>query len=136
MAMSTQTLAEGAFLLSSVLIDTVDLYMLGEPTTQGIEIVREQVKVTEEPIPALVQGTSLTNAVESATENTYSIKVARGTQIEAGMAVKVVTCVAEPELVGRVFMIDKVSLNGAAMIRKAIASDTTNVNQEGKEGLS
>jgi hypothetical protein len=43
---------------------------------------------------------------------------------------------AEPDLVGKVLLLDKVSQNGLAMLRKAVASDFDMVNQEGKGGLA
>ena len=89
-----------------------------------------------EPIAGLVQTTTLANAVESRVDSVYSVKVARGTVIAAGQAIRVVTCLAEPDLVGKVLLLDKVSKNGLAMIRKAVASDFEVVNQEGKGGLS
>jgi hypothetical protein len=49
--------------------------------------------------------------------------------------VQVISCQAEPELVGKKLLLDKVSMNGLALIRKAVASEFANVNQEGKENL-
>jgi hypothetical protein len=88
------------------------------------------------PIPGLVQTTTLQNAVESRTDNTYSDQVARGTAVQAGQALRDVTSLAEPDLVGKVLLLDKVSQNGLAMLRKAVASDFDMVNQEGKGGLA
>jgi len=95
-----------------------------------------ETRSLREPIPGLVQTTTLANAVESRVDNTYSVKVARGTDLNAGQAVRVVSCLAEPDLVGKVLLIEKISQNGLAMIRKAVASDFKVVNQEGKGGLS
>lgn len=135
MVMSTLTLGEAASQLASVLIDEVQLYDVAGPVTVGHEVIREITPVGD-PIPGLVQTTTLANAVESRTDSTYSVKVARGTAIEAGQAVKVTRCVLEPDLVGKVLLLDKVSQNGAALIRKAVAADTRIVNQEGKEGIA
>lgn len=135
MATSTQTLAEASRLLSSeVLIDSIDLFTAGEPTTVGFQVTRPLTPVAQ-AVPALVQTTTLANALESRTDNVYSIKVAQGTAIEAGMVVGVVTCGREPSLVGKRLLLDKVSQNGLALIIKGTASDWTVVNQEGKEGL-
>ena len=135
MVMSTQTLAESSRLITeNVLIDTVQLYNVGDPVTVGYEVTRELTPVGD-PIPGLVQTTVLANAVESQVVSTYSVKVAGGTDISAGQAVKVIACVQEPELVGKVLLLDKVSQNGLAVLRKAVASDFHSVNQEGKEGL-
>lgn len=132
MTMSTQTLTEASRVLTlATLVDTVQLYTVGEPVTEGINVTRELTPVGP-PVIGLVQTTTLNNAVESQVENTYSIKVAKGTPISKGMAVKVVSCVAEPDLVGKTLLIDKVSLNGLAMLRKAVASDWDQVQQQGK----
>jgi hypothetical protein len=133
--MSTQTLAEAARLLATLLVDTVQVYDVGDPITVGFEVTRSMTPVGQ-PVPGLVQSTTLQNAVESKTQTTFAVKVAQGTQLVPGQAVKVLTCVQEPQLVGKVLLLDKISLNGAAGIRKAVASDFETVNQEGKEGLA
>lgn len=135
MVTSTPILDEAARRLSGVLVDLVQVYDVGEPVTVGIHVTRALTPVGE-PIPGLVQTTTLENAIESRTESTYSVKVARGTAIAAGQAIKVTRCVQEPDLVGKTLLLDKVSQNGAALIRKAVAQDFENVNQEGKEGIS
>mgnify|MGYP003591895592 CR=1 FL=1 len=136
MVMSTPTLDRAAHLVSvAILIDTLDLYNVGEPVTTGINVSRE-LTLVQADIPSLVQGTLLANAVESATETTYSVKVSRDTVIKDGQAIKVKSCAADPSLVGKTLYLDKVSQNGAALIRKAVASTSYNVDQQGKEGLS
>lgn len=136
MVMSTQTSREASKLLEqAILLDSVQLYDVGPPVTVGATVSRA-LSAVGAPIPGLVQTTSLANAVESRTENLYSVKVPQGTVISAGQAVKVIACLMEPDLVGKVLLLDKVSQNGAALIRKAVASDTTVVNQEGKEALA
>ncbi|AZV01717.1 hypothetical protein HOV00_gp10 [Microbacterium phage Schubert] len=134
MAMSTLTLAEASRLLEEPLIDSVQLLLVGDPVTVGFGVIRQTVPVGD-PVPALVQTTTLANAAESRTDNVYSIKVPHETVIDAGMAVEVLTCHREPSLVGKKLLLDKVSQNGLALIRKAVASDFTVVNQEGKEYL-
>lgn len=134
MVMSTLTLADASRLLEELLIDRVQLLLVGDPVTKGFEVTRQTVPVGD-PVPALVQTTTLANAAESRTDNVYSIKVPHETVIDAGMAVKVLTCHREPSLVGKKLLLDKVSQNGLALIRKAVASDFTVVNQEGKEDL-
>lgn len=132
MTMSTQTLASAAqTLTAAVLRDTVQLLNVGQPVTAGVNVTRSLTNAGQ-PIPGLVQSVTLENAVESLVGGTYSIKVARGTALVAGQAVRVVTCVAEPSLVGKVLLVDKISKNGLAMIRKAVARDFDVVNQEGK----
>jgi hypothetical protein len=133
--MSTPTLDESARLLAlSVLRDTIQIFDVGAKRTEGINVVRDLTPVGT-PVPGLVQDTTLQNAVESQTTTTYSVKVARGTAIRAGQVVQVISCQAEPELVGKKLLLDKVSMNGLALIRKAVASEFANVNQEGKENL-
>lgn len=135
MTMSTQTLDEaGRQVAAAVLLDMVQIHDVGNPVTVGIHVTRELTPVGK-PIPGLVQTTGLENAVESRTSSVYSIKVARGTDLKAGQAVKVLFCRAEPDLAHKVLLVDKVSKNGLAMIRKAVASDFEVVNQEGKAGL-
>lgn len=135
MTMSTQTLLESARLLAgAVLHDSLQICSVGEPVTVGINVERPITNLGE-PVPGLVQTTILGNAIESRTDAVYSIKVARGTALSAGQAVKVVSCVLEPDLIGKILLIDKISKNGLAMIRKAIASDSEIVDQQGKGDL-
>lgn len=134
--MSTQTLDDAARLLADqLLVDSVRICNVGEPVTVGTNVTRSLDK-SRQPIQGLVQTTTLANAAESAVTNTYSIKVPRGTELVKGQAVEVVSCRAEPSLVGRVLLVDKVSENGIALIRKGVATDFYNVNQQGKAGLS
>ena len=135
MVISTQTLAEAARQLSHVLVDSVQVYNLGEPVTTGVSVSLSQSPAGE-PVAALVQTTTLANTAESRTDSVYSVKVAQCMALSAGQAIKVLTCVQEPDLVGKTLLLDKVSQNGLALIRKAVASDWTVVNQEGKEGLA
>lgn len=132
--MSTQTLAEAARHLEVVLVDKIQIFNVGQPVTTGATVERPLTAVGE-PVAGLVQATVLENAVESNVSTTWSVKVARRTPLAAGQAIKVITCMADPSLVGRVLLIDKVSQNGLAMIRKGVASDFNKVNQQGKAGL-
>lgn len=135
MVMSTQTLAEASRIMdAAVLTDVIDLYDAGDPVTVGFQVTKP-LTLLANGIPALVQTTTLENAVESRTSSVYSVKVSQGTKIYAGQVVEVVTCIQEPDLVGKKLLLDKVSKNGLAIIRKAVASDFEVVNQEGKEGL-
>jgi len=136
MSMSTQTLHEAARVIQqAILLDSVQIFNVGQPVTVGIQVTRELTPVGE-PVAGLVQHTGLNNAVESATDTIYSIKVPQATELVSGQAVRVVACLMEPALVGKTLLVDKVSLNGAAMLRKAIASEHEVVNQEGKEALA
>lgn len=134
MVTSTPILAEAARLLSGVLVDRIQIYDVGGPVTVGIHVTRELTPVGE-PVASLVQTTTLENAIESRTESVYSVKVAQGTELQAGQAIKVTRCLQEPSLVGKTLLLDKVSQNGSAIVRKAVAMDFETVNQEGKEGI-
>lgn len=132
---STQMLTEASALFNThILTDSVQIYTVGDPVTSGVSVSRS-LQSSGDAVNGLVQTTVLENAIESQVETSYSVKVPRGTALSAGQAVKVVTCVAEPALVGKTLYIDKVSENGAAMLRKATARDFEQVNQEGKGGL-
>jgi hypothetical protein len=133
--MSTQTLAEGARLLAGVLIDSIQIYDVGEPVTVGFTVIRPLTPVGD-PVAGLVQGTTLQNAIESKTETNWSVKVALATPMRSGQAVKVLSCVQDPTLVGKTLLLDKVSQQGAAMIRKGVASTVETINSQGKEGLA
>lgn len=136
MTMSTQTLTEaGRTLAAAVLIDVIQILNVGQPVTTGINVTRSLTPVGE-PIAGLVQTTVLENAIESRVNSTYSVKVARGTALVPGQAIRVISCQAEPDLVGKELLLDKISLNGLAMIRKGVATDFEAVNQEGKGGLA
>lgn len=136
MTMSTQILDEASRLLSqATLVDQVQIMDVGEPVTVGVNVTRALTPVGQ-PVPGLVQTTILENAVESRTNSAYSVKVGRWTALEPGQAVKVLVCRSEPGLVDKIIFIDKVSLNGAALLRKATGTDYDTVNQEGKEGLA
>jgi hypothetical protein len=150
MTISTQTLTEAGRLLSTVLVDSIEILDVGNPVTVGINVERSLTAVSGtvvgSPLPGLlgntpgavkglVQTTALANAVESRSDSVYSIKVDHSTSLKRGQAVRVLSCAREPELVGKVLLVDKVGLNGLSMIRKAVASDFDVVNQEGKAGL-
>lgn len=136
MVMSTRTSAEAARLLEkSILLDSVQLLDVGQPVTVGANVTRSLTPAGD-PIPGLVQTSVPQGAVQSTTTNIYSVKVPQGTPWHAGQAVKVIACLMEPDLVGKVLLLDSVSRNGAALIRKGFASDATVVNQEGKEALA
>lgn len=135
MVISIQTLDDASGLMTTaVLVDLINIYSVGPVQTTGTQTSRALTKL-QTNIPGLVQTTVLQNAVESQVVNTYSVKVPRGIALTAGLAVKVVRCVAEPGLVGKTLLLDKVSQNGLALLKKAVASDFHAVDQQGKEGL-
>lgn len=132
MTMSTQTLDEAAVLLEqNVLLDTIQIFNVSEPITVGTRVTRPLTPVGM-PVPGLIQGTTLENAVESQTSTLYSVKVSRRTPLKAGQAVKLLNSRSDPDLVGVVLLVDKVSSNGMAVIRKGVASKFEHVNQQGK----
>lgn len=113
-----------------LLVDKVDVYTLGEVETTGFTTKRSKKKHLSD-VAALVQTTTLQNAVESITANTYSVKVPAGTDLQAGMLVVVTNCYNEPDLVGKPLLVDKVSENGIAMLRKGVAQDYHIVDHQG-----
>lgn len=136
MAMSTQTLDESARLLSAaVLLDRIQVLSVGDPVTVGTEVTRALDEVGA-PIAGLVQTISLESAVDGRVTQVFSIKVPRGTALNPGQAIRVEACLMEPALVGKVILVDTMSKNGLAMLRKGYGSTFENVNQEGKEGLA
>ena len=135
MVMSTQTLAESSRLLALLLIDELQVLNVGDLVTVGHNTQRELTPVGD-PIPGLVQTTTLANAAESLVTNIYSVKVPVGTALEPGQAIRVTKALTEPSLVGKVLLLDKISQNGVAVLRKGVASDIDAVDQQGKEGLA
>lgn len=135
MAMSTQTLDEAARQLElGVLLDRVQILTVGEPQTVGTQVTRSVTPVGE-PVAGLVQTVSLENTTEGTVSQVVSVKVPKRTALVVGQAVRVEACLAEPSLVGQVFLIDSVSQNGLAMIRKGFASRFTVAQQQGKGAL-
>lgn len=132
MTMSTQTLDESARLLAAVhLIDQLQIMDVGPTVTAGTRVTRSLTPVGL-PVAGLVQTITLENAVEGRVSQTFSVKVARATPLIPGQAVKVLFCRQEPDLAGAVFLIDTMSLNGLAMIRKGTASRARTVDEQGK----
>jgi hypothetical protein len=134
--MSTQTWDEAARLLSAnVLVDEVQIMDVGQPVTVGAEVTRA-LTPSGQPVKAWVQSVTLENAVESRTSQTYSIKVARDTALVAGQAIKVLNSRHDADLVGMVLLVDKITKNSRALIRKGTASNFETIDQQGKEGLA
>ena len=131
MAISTQTLAESSRLLQLLFMDTVQLVTLGPAVTTGINVTHTATPAGD-PIKGLVQSVSIESASEGRTVQAWSVKVPLGTPLEPGMAVMVLASVQEPSLIGKALLIDSISQNGLAMLRKGVATTFANVNQEGK----
>jgi hypothetical protein len=134
MGMSTQVLDQASANLASLLIDQLQIMDVGEPVTTGTTVTRS-VTPAGQPVNGLVQTTSIASATDGRSVNSYSIKVARATPLVEGQAVKVLHCRQEPDLAGRVLLVDSVSRNGMALLRKGTAIDFISVNQEGKRVL-
>lgn len=135
MEILTRTLHDSRAMLETVLVDSVQVLDVGSPVTTGVNVTRSLTEAGE-PIAGLVQSISLENAIEGKVTQLYSVKVASGTALAPGQAVKVLSCLAEPDLVGQVILLDNVSRNGLSMIRKATGQLSNVVNQEGKEALA
>lgn len=135
MVMLTPTLDEAARLLSLNFIDRIQIMDVGEQVTTGTQVTRALTPVGD-PVAGLVQSVSLENAVEGRMSQTYSIKVGRTVPLSAGQAIKVLVCRQEPDLVGQVLLVDTMSRNGLALVRKGFGSVSQVVNQEGKEALA
>ena len=119
---------------SALFVDTISIYNVGLPVTVGSAVTFPLTLVAAN-VPGLVQTTGLQSAAESIVLNSYSVKVKRSTALNPGMVVVVITSAAEPALVGQRLMVDKVSLNGLSMLRKAVALDYDVVNPQGREAL-
>lgn len=118
----------------AILLDRIQVGTVGAPVTVGINVTRTFTPVGE-PVAGLVQTVSLENTSEGTVTQAVSVKVPKRTELEAGQAVRVEACLAEPGLVGKVFLIDSMSLNGAAMLRKGFASRFDAVDPQGKGAL-
>lgn len=117
------------------LIDDIDILDVGEVRTVGTQVTRD-LNPALSHINGLVQTTSLPNATDGRVVLSYSIKVEAKTELKPGQAVRVNFCRAEPDLAGVVLLVDSVSLNGQATLRKGVAVQVLTVNQEGKGILS
>lgn len=129
------TWIKAAKLIDEILTDFIDVYDVGPPDLHEYRTVKTLIPV-DSKVLALVQTTTLANASESKVESIYSIKVSRQYSLKAGQVICVRHCFLEPALVNKTLLIDKVSLNGLALLRKAVASDFASVNQEGKDFLT
>ncbi|WNN96042.1 hypothetical protein SEA_SCHIMMELS22_11 [Microbacterium phage Schimmels22] len=132
MTMSTQTLREAARLMEeNLLLDQVQIFNVGEPVTVGHTVTRALSPVGQ-PVNGLVQSVSLEAPNEGRITQAFSIKVAVGTPLEIGQAVRLLNSRTEPALVGKTFLVDTVSLNGAATLRKATSIKVSSLDSQGK----
>lgn len=132
MTMSTQTLREAARLMdANVLLDQIQIMDVGEAVTVGHNVTRELTPVGQ-PVNGLVQSISLEVPTEGRITQAFSIKVSVGTPLEIGQAVRLLNSRTEPALVGKTFLVDTVSLNGAATLRKATSTKVAALDSQGK----
>lgn len=135
MTMSTQTLDEAGRQLATLLIDKLQILNVGEPVTTGINVTLPLTPAGQ-PVDGLVQSVTLESPVDGRVMQGYSIKVPRGTALQAGQVVRVLNTRSDFDLVGMEILVDTISKNGLAMIRKGTGQKFTNINQQGKAGLS
>ncbi|QKN87711.1 hypothetical protein IXEL_10 [Microbacterium phage Ixel] len=130
--MSTQTLREAARLMDeNVLLDQVQIFNVGDPVTVGHNVTRALTPAGQ-PVRGLVQSISLESPVDGRVSQAFSIKVSVGTPLEPGQAVRLLNSRTEAALVGKTFLVDTVSLNGAATLRKATSSKVSALDSQGK----
>lgn len=115
----------------NVLLDQVQIYDVGDPITVGANVTRPLTPVGQ-PVNGLVQSVTLESAVDGRVVQAFSIKVGAGTALAAGQAVRLLNSRTEADLVGKTFLLDSVSLNGAAMLRKGMASKVAQLDPQGK----
>ena len=87
-------------------------------------------------VQCLVQTTEIPQPTEGVAVQQYSIKVPRGTSLKPGQVVRITRCWREPSLQEVYLLVDSVSENGAALLRKATATRFHQVDGTGKEQIS
>lgn len=132
MAISTQTLANASSLMERELMrDRVRLYELGPERSVGYRVVRDRTLIQAD-LPALVQTTDVASDAESFVSTFFSIKLPQSTPVVTGHLVEVTQCEREPHLIGKTLLVERVSFNGLALLRKAIARGYTTLDSQGK----
>ena len=136
MVMSTPILDEATeYIRRNILIDRLDICEVGVTVTRGFVAVPATTTVIQHDVQCLVQTIDIPQPVEGAAVQQYSIKVPRGTRLEPGMAARVSQCWREPTLVDTYLLVDSVSENGSALLRKATATRFHQVDGTGKDRL-
>lgn len=136
MVMSTPILDEATeYIRRNILIDRLDICEVGATVTRGFVAVPATTTVIQHDVQCLVQTIDIPQPVEGTAVQQYSVKVPRGTRLESGMAVRVSQCWREPTLVDTHLLVDSVSENGAALLRKATATRFHQVDGTGKDRL-
>lgn len=136
MVMSTPILDEATeYIRRNILIDRLDICEVGATVTRGFVAVPATTTVIQHDVQCLVQTTDIPQPVEGVAVQQFSVKVPRGTRLEPGMAVRVSQCWREPTLVDAYLLVDSVSENGSALLRKATATRFHQVDGTGKDRL-
>lgn len=136
MVMSTPILGEATeYIRRNILIDQLDICEVGATVTRGFVAVPATITTIQRDVQCLVQTVDIPQPVEGVAVQRYSVKVPRGTRLEPGMAVRISQCWREPTLVDTYLLVDSVSENGAALLRKATATRFHQVDGAGKGRL-
>ena len=137
MVMSTPILDEATeYIRRNILIDYLDIFEAGPTITRGFQAMPATLTAVQHDVQCLVQTTEIPQPIEGVAVQQYSIKVPRGTSLKSGQVVRVTRCWREPSLQEVYLLIDSVSENGAALLRKATATRFHQVDGTGKEQIS
>lgn len=137
MVMSTPMLDEATeYIRRNILIDYLDVFDVGSTVTRGFRAMPATLTAVQHDVQCLVQTTDIPQPVEGVAVQQYSIKVTRSIALKPGQAVLITRCWREPSLQGAYLLIDSVSENGAALLRKATATRFHQVDGTGKEQIS
>lgn len=137
MVMSTPILDEATeYIRRNILIDYLDVFDVGPTITRGFQAMPATLTAVQHDVQCLVQTMDIPQPIEGAAIQRYSIKVPRGTFLKPGQVVWITRCWREPSFQGVYLLIDSVSENGAALLRKATATRFHQVDGTGKEQIS
>jgi len=137
MVMSTPILDEATeYIRRNILIDYLDIFEAGPTITRGFQAMPATLTAVQHDVQCLVQTIEIPQPIEGVAVQQYSIKVPRGTSLKPGQVVRITRCWREPSLQGVNLLIDSVSENGAALLRKATATRFHQVDGTGKEQIS
>ena len=137
MVMSTPILDEATeYIRRNILIDYLDILDVGSTVTRGFQAMPATLTAVQHDVQCLVQTTDIPQPIEGAAVQRYSIKIPRGTSLKPGQAVRITRCWREPSLQGAYLLVDSVSENGAALLKKATATRFHQVDGTGKEQIS
>lgn len=132
----TQTIASASSIMEDVLlVDLIDIETMqtsyddeGFPTSEFTTVAAG--------VSALVQGiTDSGTPQEGLMTKQWSIKVSKRTSVNPGVIIKVVESKSQPDMAGFRILVDEVSHQGMALIRKCIGQGFHAVDPQGKDGL-